>query len=146
MGDAEREVVQRFIDAHVEKDREAGARLLHPEYVLSWPQSGELIRGPANWRAVFENYPDDDQAAVTSGRILGSEDRWALTPTFTLLRISGEGDTYTHEGTVRYPNGEVWRYVAILEIRDRKIWRETDYFAPPFEAPPWRSQWVEKAT
>ena len=146
MGDAERDVVERFVDAHIQKDREAGARLLHHDYVLSWPQSGEVIRGAPNWRAIFENYPEDERTALTSGRIVGSEDRWALTPTFTLLRIAGSGDTYTHEGTVRYANGEVWCYVGILEIRVGKIWRETDYFAPPFDAPAWRSPWVEKAT
>ena len=31
----------------------------------------------------------------------------------------------------------------LLELRDGKIWRETTYWAEPFDAPAWRRQWVE---
>jgi hypothetical protein len=31
----------------------------------------------------------------------------------------------------------------IVEFRDGKIWRDTRYYAQPFEAPEWRAQWVE---
>ncbi len=144
VGDANRELIQRFTDAQLRKDREAGAQLLHPEYVLSWPQSGETIRGASNWRAIFENYPGDERVGLRIDRTIGSEDRWAMTPSFTFTRLTGSGDTYTQEGTVQYPNGEMWHYVAILEIRDGKIWRETNYFAAPFEAPEWRTPWVER--
>jgi hypothetical protein len=34
--------------------------------------------------------------------------------------------------------------VAIIELRDGKIFRETCYYAEPFEAPEWRAQWVEQ--
>lgn len=34
--------------------------------------------------------------------------------------------------------------VAVLELKDGKIWRDTRYFAELFEAPEWRSQWVER--
>jgi hypothetical protein len=29
-------------------------------------------------------------------------------------------------------------------LRDGKIWRDTRYYAEPFEAPEWRAQWVER--
>jgi hypothetical protein len=32
----------------------------------------------------------------------------------------------------------------IVEFRDGKIWRDTRYYAEPFEAPAWRAQWVER--
>ena len=32
---------------------------------------------------------------------------------------------------------------VIFELKDGKIWRDTRYFAEPFEAPEWRAQWVE---
>jgi hypothetical protein len=32
----------------------------------------------------------------------------------------------------------------IVEFSDGKIWRETRYYAEPFEAPEWRAQWVER--
>jgi hypothetical protein len=33
--------------------------------------------------------------------------------------------------------------VSIMEFRNGKVVHETQYFADPFEAPPWRSQWVQ---
>ena len=33
--------------------------------------------------------------------------------------------------------------VSIMEFRDDKVVHETQYFADPFEAPDWRSQWVQ---
>jgi hypothetical protein len=30
-----------------------------------------------------------------------------------------------------------------MEFRNGKVVRETQYFADPFEAPAWRSQWVQ---
>jgi len=32
---------------------------------------------------------------------------------------------------------------SIMEFRDGKVVHETQYFADPFEAPAWRSQWVQ---
>jgi hypothetical protein len=34
--------------------------------------------------------------------------------------------------------------VSIMEFRDDKVARETQYFADPFVAPAWRAQWVER--
>jgi hypothetical protein len=33
--------------------------------------------------------------------------------------------------------------VSIMEFRNGKVVHGTQYFADPFEAPAWRSQWVE---
>jgi len=34
--------------------------------------------------------------------------------------------------------------VSIMEFRKGKVVHETQYFADPFEAPAWRSQWVQQ--
>jgi hypothetical protein len=34
--------------------------------------------------------------------------------------------------------------VAIFELRAGKIWRDTRYYAEPFEAPEWRAHLVER--
>jgi cytochrome c-type biogenesis protein CcmE len=34
--------------------------------------------------------------------------------------------------------------VSIMEFRDGKVVHETQYFADPFEAPAWRSKWVQQ--
>jgi hypothetical protein len=44
---------------------------------------------------------------------------------------------------VHYPNGETWHSVEIIEFRGDKVAKVTSYFASPFPAAEWRSQWVE---
>jgi hypothetical protein len=34
----------------------------------------------------------------------------------------------------------VFNVVAIIELRDAKMFRDTRYYAEPFEAPEWRAQ------
>jgi hypothetical protein len=36
--------------------------------------------------------------------------------------------------------------VSIMEFRNGKVVHETQYFADPFAAPAWRSQWVQQIT
>jgi hypothetical protein len=43
-----------------------------------------------------------------------------------------------------YGSGQVFTIVAIIELRDGKIWRDTRYYGEPFEGPEWRAQWVER--
>jgi hypothetical protein len=40
-------------------------------------------------------------------------------------------------------NDQVYDVANIVEFRDGRIWRETRYYAAPFDPPDWRSQWVE---
>ena len=44
-----------------------------------------------------------------------------------------------------YPDGQVYDCVDLLELRDGKVFRETVYWAPPFDAPDWRRPFVERA-
>lgn len=137
-----RELIDRFFDALNARRFEDIAELTHPDVVQEWPQSGERIRGLKNFRAVLENYPELPNVGLR--RVVGAEDKWVLTPTWTPLRITGTGDTYTVESRIAYPNGEVWSGVSVLEFRDGKMSNATEYFAAPFPAAEWRSQWVEK--
>jgi hypothetical protein len=110
--------------------------------VQEWPQSRERMNGLKNVRAVLENYPDVPR--VDPQRVAGSEDKWVLTPSWTPLRITGAGDALTVESRIAYPNGEVWSGVSILQFRNGKVSEITEYFAAPFPAAEWRSEWVEK--
>ena len=58
----------------------------------------------------------------------------------------GTGDQYTGVTRIRYPDGSTWHVVAVLEFRGDRIARNTEYFAPVFEAPAWRAAWVERPT
>src|SRR6266567_2767602 len=75
--------------------------LVADDIVEEYPQSGECMRGKSNRRAVYENYPGagmPSQNAPVVKRVIGSEDRWVLTPSQTALRIIGTGDQYTITG------------------------------------------------
>jgi hypothetical protein len=40
--------------------------------------------------------------------------------------------------------GQIYNSVLIIELRDGKMFRDTRYYAESFEAPEWRTQWVER--
>jgi hypothetical protein len=140
-----REIVEQFARAVEAKDFDTQETLLADDVINDMPQSGERIRGKANAMAVARNYPGG-VGTVDAGtsRIVGSQDQWVMTPTFSVLRIEGSGDVYTYAGKVTYSNGETWDLVAIVELRDGKVAKVTSWYAAPFEAPDWRAPYVER--
>jgi hypothetical protein len=137
-----RAIVDRYLAA-LPGDQETLRALRHDHYVEDWPHTGERIRGAERAARIHEPYPG---GLPTGGvvRVVGSEDRWVMTPSYTLLRVSGTGDVYTALLRARYPDGSLWWVVTFLEVRDAKIYRATTLFAPHLEAPEWRAQWVER--
>ena len=119
--------------------------LLADDFIDEMPQSGERVRGKADWLAIGRTYPGGVGTIDPSGaRLVGSEDRWVLTPTFAPLRIEGSGDIYTYVGSVTYANGETWQMLVIIELRGGKIAKTTSWYAAPFDAPEWRAPFVER--
>lgn len=92
--------------------------------ICDYPQSGERILGRSNLQALRSHHP---------GKPSG----------FEVRRILGQGDLWFTEYTILY-QGHAAHTVSIMEFRGAKVVHETQYFADPFEAPAWRSQWVEK--
>jgi ketosteroid isomerase-like protein len=140
-----REIVDRFARALAANDVNEQHALLADDFVETHPQSGERIVGKSNRRAIIENYPGrpEDWRGQTD-RVVGGEDRWVMTPTFSALRIVGTGDDYTIAGHITYPGGDDSHLIQLIELRNAKISTLTTYFAPKFDAPAWRSTWVEK--
>ena len=58
-------------------------------------------------------------------------------------RILGVGDLWITEYTINYQGRPAFT-VSIMEFRNGKVVHETQYFADPFEAPAWRSEWIQK--
>lgn len=96
----------------------------HEDYVMEMPQSGERIRGRDAMRAFQEAYPNP--------------------PTIQPRRVVGSGDVWVIEGRSDYGDGQIFDVADIVEFRDGRIWRETRYYAEPFDAPQWRAEWVER--
>jgi len=91
--------------------------------VCIYAQSGEVIRVRQNLQALRSHHP---------GKPSG----------FVVRRIVGEGNLWVTEYAIDYEGKSAFT-VSIMEFRDGKVARETQYFADPFEAPAWRAQWVE---
>jgi hypothetical protein len=137
------EVIHAYIHALTVDDAAALAQLRDPGWVLDYPQSGERIRGHANERAIADNYPGG-LPDFDPNRIVGSEDRWVVSPSFTFQRVAGSGETWWTEGRARYPDGSLWHLVTMFRLHDGRVAREITYWAEPFEAPAWRAAWVEE--
>ena len=104
---------------------EAEDRIRHDEYTMEWPQSGERLRGRDTMRAFVES-----NAGLRPPR-------W---PRRVLVR---EG-LWVVEGVLDYGGGREWDFVLILELRDGKVFRETRYYAEPFEAKEELAEWFER--
>lgn len=96
----------------------------HEDYTMEMPQSGERIRGREKMRAFQEAYPHP--------------------PSIQLRRVVVRDGLWILEGVNDYGGGQVSNVVAIIELKDGKIFRDTRYYAESFEAPEWRAQWVEQ--
>ena len=120
-----KKIVEGFWAAMQTNDFKAASEFLHDDYILEWPQSGERIRGRANFVAINENYPVHGRWEFTIGRILADGDEVI-------------SDVDVTDGVVR------GRAITFSTIRDGKIFRQTEFWPDPFEAPTWRAQWVEK--
>jgi hypothetical protein len=94
----------------------------HEDYVMEMPQSGERIRGREKMREFQEAYPNP--------------------PTMQLHRVIVREQLWVVEIVSDY-GGRIYHPVLIIELRDGKIFRDTRYYAEPFEAPEWRARWIE---
>jgi hypothetical protein len=124
--DANTAAVERMRQVYASGDfaqiEEAALEYYTDETVDTFPQSGEVFQGLALVKAMSDAYSE-----ATGTR-----------PTFALREIRGRDDLWVLEGTIDYGNGTTAESVAIVELRDGKVVRQTDYFAAPFEAPEWR--------
>ena len=115
-----RAAIERQIQLASE-DPAASHDLYHDDAILEFPQSGERFEGVTNFGEWRSQYP----AAVD----------------FEVRRISGCGDVWVRELSVRYDGGPPMLGVAVLEFRGDRIARERIYVTEPWPAPEWRARW-----
>lgn len=118
------QILEEFVRCIHENDVEAMKNLLHDDYVEEYPQSGERIRGKQNTEQVYENFEN--------------------LPDVKGYNCECCGDLGILEMALDYPDGGIYNACEIVHFRDGKIANVTAYFGQPFEAPDWRSQWVER--
>jgi hypothetical protein len=139
-----RKIVERYAAAFTSDDFDGQYALLHPDYVMEFPQSGERFRGSEQRRAVFEDYPGRAASGhrPTVASISGTDDQFIPRPSWpawSVVHLTGSGDEFSVTGTVRYPNDDMWHFVSLITVLDGAIWRETVYWGQPFDAPDWRA-------
>ena len=118
-----RAALDRHWAASDANDFEAEHEIYHDDAVLEYPQSGERIRGRHNIQASRFTQPNKKRFMVR--RVLVAADLW-----ITELIL-------TYDGVPSYT-------VSIMEFRDKRVARETQYFGDPFEPGASRAQWVER--
>ena len=141
-----RRLLARFAELLSANRFDALGEVVDEDVVQEMPQSGERVRGLANVRAIFEQYPGSTQVGFQTEavRIVAEEPRYVMTPTFNLVHVEGTGDTAVAVLKSHYPDGSLWHVIVFLTIRDDKIVRQTTYYAPAFPAPEWRASLVER--
>src|SRR6201993_4985571 len=121
------QVIRAALDQHWTasdaSDFETEHLIYHEDAVLEYPQSGERTRSRRNIQGQRASQPSNKR--------------------FSVRRIIGRGDLWITEFILTY-DGKPSYTVSIMEFRDDKVARETQYFADPFVAPVWRAQWVER--
>jgi hypothetical protein len=104
-------------------DSEAEHQIYREDAVLEYPQAGERIPGRRNIQASC--FAQQSRTRFTVRRMAGTADVWIIELVITYDARS----SYT---------------ANIMEFRDGKVARETQYFGDPFEPEPPRDQWVER--
>ena len=119
-----REALNKHWQASAAGDANAEHDIYDDNAICDYPQSGERIVGRNNLQSLRSHHPDKPAG-------------------FIVKRIFGEGGLWVTEYTIRYQDRLAYT-VSIMLFRNGKVVHETQYFADPFEAPAWRSQWVQQ--
>ena len=117
-----RETLNRHWAASDANDFDVEHNIYREDAVLEYPQSGERIRGRSNIQASRFAQPNRKR--------------------FTVRRIIGAGDLWVTEYVLTYDERPSYT-VSIMEFKDGKVARETQYFGDAFDPGASRAQWVE---
>ena len=140
-----RDLFTKFVTAMNTGELDALSEIVAQDFEGYFPQSGERFRGIAAFREQLERYPGGPQVGVTdtqSAVVVGDDERWVITPGYTVLPLAGP-ERYTTVVKTKYPDGSIWHVVSIVQVRDGKLASTETYFAPAFDPPEWRSDIVE---
>jgi ketosteroid isomerase-like protein len=117
-----REALNRHWAASDANDFDVEHDIYREDAVLEYPQSGERIIGRHDIRASRIAQPESKR--------------------FRVRRIVGTGDFWVTEFILTY-DGRPSYSVSVMEFRDGKVARETQYFGDAFEPGPSRAHLVE---
>src|SRR5215813_3823810 len=120
------DLVKKFWALMATNDFQSVGSVLSDDFVLEWPQSGERIRGRANYAVMNEQYP------TTTGR-------W----TFSVNRLVGNDHGAVSDVSVS-DGVQNARAISFFELRDGKIVKMVEYWPEPFVPRDERTHLVEQ--
>ena|SRR5881394_1372779 len=106
-------------------DFSAVSAILTDDFILEWPQSKELIRGPERFAQMNREFPAKGRWVFTVNHIVGNSSEAVSDVSVT--------DGFRHD-----------RAVSFFTLRDQKICRIVEYWPEPLAAPSNRSHLVER--
>lgn len=119
------DLVREFWRLMGTNDFSSVAAVLADDFTLEWPQSGERIRGAANFAHMNSEYPSVGPWRFDIERIFGSE--------------------YEAVSDVRVTDGEtVGRAISFFTIENGQISKIVEFWPEPFDAPTHRSHLIER--
>lgn len=140
-------VEDRYCKAVNSQDWMAVADLLHEDYEGYFPQSGELIKGPDAYRAVYSRYeggiPETTDLASSNPTKPDVEVIRPVASALPIITVSGASDEFNVVGRATYSNGQSGFVIGFVKLAQGKIIKETIYFAEDFAPLEWRSDLVE---
>ena len=106
-----RELLERMLRLLMVGDVDGVAELLDPDFTQEIPQSGERVRGIANYTQLMKNYPRPPGEgptprpvfAASDPHIVAPEPHYVMTPTFNVVKVEGTGDELVAYATVPVP-------------------------------------------
>jgi limonene-1,2-epoxide hydrolase len=110
------QLVEQFWQTMNANDWRAVGALLHDDYLLTYPPSGEHIRGRDNFVALYATYPAAGTRRFTVHRLVGTETGAVCDVTLT-------------DGV------STFRTLSYFAVRDDRIWRMTEFWPKPSKAP-----------
>jgi hypothetical protein len=116
-----RAVLKRHWDASDANDFNVEHEIYREDAVLTYPQSGEVIRGRHN---------------IQESRFVQANNK-----RFTVQRIIGGGNLWVTEFVLSYDGAPSYA-VSIMEFREGLVANETQYFADRFDPAPSRAHLV----
>jgi hypothetical protein len=142
-----RETVERYWTAFKDGDLDAYEACLATDVVVTYPQSGEVLRGRADYMSTIRNYPVNLPSGEEELARLDISEKAISMPSaswigMSTIAVMSEGSVAVGQSVLSYPNGDTYKVCSIFHLAKGLITSETTYFAAPFDAPEWRSEWV----
>ncbi len=114
------------------------------QLVIEWPQSASSCAAAPTPLAIMKNWPGGGVREQEGFEFVSASDqKFVMTPMFTVVKLEGSPEKATSVVKIHYPDGSTWYDIETVTARDGKITRVVDYFCPIYDAPEWRSKWVE---